>query len=300
MKNVYLLSLFLLCAFGLNAQVFFTESFESNSGDYTSGSGGDCSCVTATVDVIDGQNDHFADVTDADISHNSVNDYTGELDASGNPGEGTARYWASEDNDDPQVGGSGNPTQCVTISVDITGRMNLGFVGLFGGHDTTSPTPYESDNDMEVSFDIDGGGFTKVLDWHANAGFTNISLDTDNDEIGDGTFPLGTIFQSVAVPIAGMGTTLSVQICTNSNTSTEEFAFDYIRVREIPLPVDLTKFSAYNSVGTRDVTVEWETASEINNSHFNVQRSLDGINFDNVHRTIGYGTSSINHKYLHV
>ena len=67
----------------VDGQVFFTESFET-TGDYTAGSAGDCSCVTADADAIDGQNDHFADVTDADITHNFIADYTGELDASGN------------------------------------------------------------------------------------------------------------------------------------------------------------------------------------------------------------------------
>ena len=128
---VFVITLF---AGTLTGQVFFTESFET-TGDYTAGSGGDCGCVTADFDAIDGQNDHFADVTDVDITHNFVADYTGEVDAAGNVTEGTARYWAAEDIDDPQVGTGA--TGCLTLSVNITGRTNLEFRGLFGGHNSS-------------------------------------------------------------------------------------------------------------------------------------------------------------------
>ena len=217
----------------VDGQVFFTESFET-TGDYTAGSAGDCSCVTADADAIDGQNDHFADVTDADITHNFVADYTGELDASGNVAEGTARYWASEDNDDPQV--HTGAQACLTIPVNITGRTNLVFSGYFGAHNSSSPTPYEADNNLSVEYDIDGGGFIEILDFRENATETNMSLDTDNDNVGDNVIILGSVFQKVSAAIPTTGATLTLRICMNSNSSSEEFAVDYVQVEEFVAP----------------------------------------------------------------
>ncbi|MFT7099742.1 MAG: hypothetical protein ACJA19_000241, partial [Bacteroidia bacterium] len=45
-----------------------------------------------------------------------------------------------------------------------------------------------------------------------------------------------------------------------------------------PLPVDLLSFSA--DWQGEDAVVEWETASELNNSHFDVERSFDGSGFE--------------------
>lgn len=298
MKNIYLFTLILFCSYGLSAQVFFTESFEANN-TYTGGSGGDCGCITATANANDGQNDYFARSLDADISANTGNDYTGEVDVNGNGGEGTAHYWAGEDIDDGGVQGTGNPEGCLVLSVNIAGRANLGFAARFGAH-SVNPDQFEFENHMQVDYQIDGGGFIELLDFREDMTGATMSLDEDGDDFGDGNTVLGQIFSNVAAAIPGTGTTLQIQICMHSNTSSEEFAVDFVRVREIPLPVDLTKFSAYNSLGSRDVTLDWETASETNNDYFNIQRSTDGINFENIHRSIGYGTSNINHKYQYI
>lgn len=56
----------------------------------------------------------------------------------------------------------------------------------------------------------------------------------------------------------------------------------------VALPVELISFTANNS---NDVTtLNWQTASEINNSHFNIQRSSDGLSWE----TIGYVEGSGN------
>jgi hypothetical protein len=290
MKKLIKLLFFILLTNSLQAQIFFTESFEA-TGSYTLGNAGDCSCVIATTDAIDGQNDHFADVTDLDITHNFTGDYIGEVGS---------RYWASEDNDDGQVGGSGNPTQCVTLTVNIIGRTNLEFSGLFGGHGASNPTPYEADNDMEVSYQIDGNGFTKILDWHENLFQNNISLDTDNDGFGDGTFPLSTTMQTVTALMPGTGTTLLIQICTNSNTSSEEFAFDNIQVGEaVSVPVELVQFTA-KQLSSNDVVLDWETASELNNYGFEIESSLDGRNWEVLDFLRGKGTTAELQSYQYI
>ena len=62
-----------------------------------------------------------------------------------------------------------------------------------------------------------------------------------------------------------------------------------------PLPVDLISFEA-NTVAT-DVQLKWATASETNNSHFELERSLDGIRFDVIAKVEGAGNSTAVQTY---
>jgi len=64
-----------------------------------------------------------------------------------------------------------------------------------------------------------------------------------------------------------------------------QYSRDTVFVNVQPLPVTLLSFnvSGFKSFnGNTNTVVDWETASEINVSHFNVQRSLDGVSFETV------------------
>lgn len=56
-----------------------------------------------------------------------------------------------------------------------------------------------------------------------------------------------------------------------------------------PLPVELIAFTA--KVEGSEVLLEWETASELNNDYFVVERSFDGENFESIGEVTGNGTT---------
>ncbi len=56
------------------------------------------------------------------------------------------------------------------------------------------------------------------------------------------------------------------------------------------LPVELTKFNV-SSIDNNAVQIEWETASELNSSHFEVERASDGSNFESIDQVPSSGTS---------
>ena len=58
----------------------------------------------------------------------------------------------------------------------------------------------------------------------------------------------------------------------------------------VTLPVDLIAFTA-ESLGNKYALLHWTTASEINNSHFDVERSYDGRTFEVVGEVTGNGNS---------
>lgn len=57
-----------------------------------------------------------------------------------------------------------------------------------------------------------------------------------------------------------------------------------------PLPVELLRFDA--QAGTRQVDLFWETATEINNNYFAVERSVDLIHYEYVMQVSGAGNSN--------
>lgn len=63
-----------------------------------------------------------------------------------------------------------------------------------------------------------------------------------------------------------------------------------------PTPVDWVQYSVY-SINSTTAKIQWSTAKEINNSHFIVWRSLDGINWTSIGRLNGSGTTSSINRY---
>ena len=61
------------------------------------------------------------------------------------------------------------------------------------------------------------------------------------------------------------------------------------------LPVELISFDAYLLNNT--VIIEWTTASELNNDYFTIQRSADGIKFEDVRDIDGAGNSNVLIEY---
>ncbi|MES2558383.1 MAG: alkaline phosphatase PhoX [Bacteroidota bacterium] len=62
------------------------------------------------------------------------------------------------------------------------------------------------------------------------------------------------------------------------------------------LPVEFAAFHARKS-GTNNVTLNWSTASEVNNAYFEIQRSVDGKNFADISKVTGAGNSNVLRSY---
>ncbi|MFK7947918.1 MAG: T9SS type A sorting domain-containing protein [Saprospiraceae bacterium] len=65
-----------------------------------------------------------------------------------------------------------------------------------------------------------------------------------------------------------------------------------------PVPVELSYFNA--KAENNSNVLSWETATELNNSHFEVERSFDGINFEVIETVEGNGTTVevINYEFV--
>jgi hypothetical protein len=63
----------------------------------------------------------------------------------------------------------------------------------------------------------------------------------------------------------------------------------------VPLPVVLTSFAG--QVSAAGNVLHWNTASEANNDHFEIERSTNGQDFVQIGRTAGAGTTASTHAY---
>lgn len=98
---------------------------------------------------------------------------------------------------------------------------------------------------------------------------------------------------------AGISTTISLNIPVgqevmlrwldnNAANSDHGLAIDNFSISSITLPVSLTSFTVK---ATPVPFLEWQTATERNNSHFEIERSVDGTVFEKIGEVAGKGTS---------
>ncbi|KQS31209.1 T9SS type A sorting domain-containing protein [Dyadobacter sp. Leaf189] len=65
-----------------------------------------------------------------------------------------------------------------------------------------------------------------------------------------------------------------------------------------PLPVDLVSFTGQKDAAGRN-RLTWVTSSEENNDYFEVQRSLDAVNFEVIGQVKGFGDSRVSNTYTY-
>jgi Secretion system C-terminal sorting domain/Reeler domain len=94
--------------------------------------------------------------------------------------------------------------------------------------------------------------------------------------------PANIVFYYVGNAANGDGGTSGDAILTGTSNTT--------------LPIELLNFSAKMG-NNKTVNLAWTTASERNNRHFNVERSVDNQKFDVIGQLKGNGTSAARHDY---
>lgn len=77
--------------------------------------------------------------------------------------------------------------------------------------------------------------------------------------------------------------------------SGQPFLLGTLQGKPSPLPVELLSFDA--TAGEHSIFLTWSTASEKNNAGFNLQRSTDGYNFENITWVEGNGTTNNLNNY---
>jgi uncharacterized repeat protein (TIGR01451 family) len=107
----------------------------------------------------------------------------------------------------------------------------------------------------------------------------------------------GQIYVSNAslLPRINAATTYYVNVITTDLNGGTNVALAQFTLGAYPLPVTLVSFTAL-AKGS-DAQLAWTTAQELNNDHFDVERSLDGATFAKVGQLAGHGSTSSASSY---
>ena len=79
------------------------------------------------------------------------------------------------------------------------------------------------------------------------------------------------------------------------NTGIDSFSRWTLAGNSTPLPVILMDFTA--NASNKDAKLFWQTASEINNDHFEIERSLNAHEWEKIGEEKGFGTTNEVHSY---
>lgn len=128
---------------------------------------------------------------------------------------------------------------------------------------------------VNISWDLNGLGSVTASD-------LRLLIDTDNDGLFADETPIAG-----AIDLGGGVYQFAGESGLSNNL---RFTLATINSNQTPLPVELLSFNAINNTSSIDLV--WKTASEQNNSHFEVQRSSDLNEWQTVGMVDGAGNAS--------
>lgn len=252
-----------------SAATVWQESFETD---------GQGSRYTASTPFNDGASDHWNRTDGSDIS-NATGGYTAF--------DGTY-FWAAEDTDDN--GGNGADEQTLEITgIDISSYTGLTFKGLFGAgnENAAGASAYDSADYIQVAYSVDGGAVTNgVCFAYENSGDAYnepLGLDADCDGVADanGVNRLGTAMQEFSFAIPD-GSSLSLSIRVYMDSSSEEIAFDNLRIED----------GSATSSSSSEASSSSSSVSTSSSSSSSVSSSSSSGAFDMIHDIQGNGAAS--------
>jgi hypothetical protein len=188
-----------------------------------------------------------------------------------NPANGYVMYEAGHD-----VDGSGTTAQKVAAQRAYFNFLLTAGISKSIGISSSVPISAYEDDFIDISAAANGGSGTYTYQWTSQLG---------------ATFAPSTVATTkYKVPKRTIGTSDVVTVAATDNCNRVNFISKVITITST-LPIKLKSFKAH--VVNNGVLVEWETAAEINNDNFSIERSTDGVIFSEIGKVKGAGNSTI-------
>lgn len=127
---------------------------------------------------------------------------------------------------------------------------------------------------VDITFDLTGLGNVQPDE-------LRLLVDSDNDGAFADETPI-----SGAIPLSGDRYRF---VASTALANNRRFTLGTSNVATTPLPITLVSFTAQEE-GFDNVRLSWQTASELNNAHFNVERSDDLLQWNSIAHIDGAGT----------
>jgi len=161
-------------------------------------------------------------------------------------------------------------------------------------------TPYLKTNDtisrwMEFSVKINqSGNLTNYNNAYVQHQVNLTPWETDTVFIGEGLAPVAEYFDSILLDTSDL---FRIRIIYETDHQTRFWELKNGDIKasvslgdESILPVELINFNAERK--NHEITIIWETASEINNDYFCLQQSYDAFRFDSIAVISGNGNNN--------
>jgi hypothetical protein len=180
-------------------------------------------------------------------------------------------------------------------SINIAGFSNVSFsldAIEVGDHEGPACNCGINIDYFDVSYSINGGAFILVENWNndGSAGHT-LTGDSQNGAFTDNDWDNTTITQDGLV-----GNSLVLRVVVRNTAGSETLTLDNIVVSNAALlPVELVSFNAIPQ--NNWVHLNWQTSSELFNSHFDLEKSSNGITFEKIGTIEAKGNRSSGANY---
>ncbi|MFI5220769.1 MAG: FG-GAP-like repeat-containing protein [Bacteroidia bacterium] len=200
------------------------------------------------------------------------------------------------------------PGFCLLGDLDGDGKLEFinnsasGFINIFRNLSTSGTVSFASSISLMpgsgaygiYSGDLDGDGKPDLA--AANSSSNSISVFKNLSSVGTLTFASKVDFTTGSSPVclsmADLDGDGKPDLCSANNSS---YTISTLRNYASFLPVKLISFTATEK--NKIVNLNWETASEINNDHFEVEMSLDNSHWSVIGKVKGNGTTNSVHSY---
>ena len=167
----------------------------------------------------------------------SYNDYFIRTDGSDirgvyNTPQGTYFFAGMDINgEENNIGSSDIPFDMTISDIDISQSQSLGVRILLAEDDDGSKQDWDSEAYFKIFYIVDGGTKTEAFSVRAAGSGSNLEpkVDTDGDEVGDGTAITET-FSEFEFPINATGNSMTLILSFNLDSGDEDIAVDNLRV----------------------------------------------------------------------
>lgn len=206
----------------------------------------------------------------------------------------------------------------VSASADLSGGNNNGSPDICSGAETWATNFWPTGNSrstgdyLEFSVRADPGETIGIsyFSFSSSASSANSALDFDvyysKNNFTNATYLFSGSQSTGGCSFHGVGfneilysnVTIRFRIYPYGQNIAAQAAtirIDDVRIDGELLPITLTGFSA--QVQNDQVLLQWSTASEVNNDYMAVERSPDGISFQEIGKVPGYGTTTEAQRY---
>ena len=177
-------------------------------------------------------------------------------------------------NDEYLIWGHNNGILQATELIDVPTGVQARFDRVWRVSEVNSSLTAVDVGNIDIRWDLTGFGSVTASD-------LRLLIDTDNDgSFTDETIGTGGIIAGATL-IGGN----SYQFAGISQiTNNLRFTLGTINSPQTPLPIELINFNA-SPLNKKYVQLDWQTASEKNNNYFTIERSQNGIDWEDVPTT---------------